>query len=570
VSGIAGIVGNNDEGDAGDLLKQMLATIQHHGPDGTGIVIGGIAQRRQKFEDLDFDGKKRCIAFGQVKLAPADGKKNLQPLQSKDGQISILHSGAIYNVHELRAALKDEYEGERDGDSEVIMRLLEQQYEGDLTAAVKEVAPMLDGVYCLAVTDNKQMVISRDKMGLSQLYFSSNSNHVTFASEKKSLMAISRNDAEVQRLIPGHLAILDRTGAHELRFWDPESIRGTNPRIQDKAEALKTYEHVLTASILKRIAGKKRVGIIFSGGIDSLLVAYMVQKMGIPFTCYTAGVKGATDLDWAQSTAERFRFPIKKKRITLAELEHVIPQIITTIEDHSLNQVEAAIAFYFAAQAAREEGEQVILTGQGPDEIFGGYPWYSAIVDREGYESFEQYSWEDTFLGYKETFERENKIAAAHGLEMSVPYVDPEVVEVAFQISPELKIRPGNDQVQKRIHREFGVSIGIPKKIAFRKKEAAQHGAHIHTSLEQLAKKMGVTESMLEDAGYDPDQSVTEKLGSSSRYGFRYGSHHLWKPLSQVQYYLDSCASNLNLLPQKSQLHWDETTRRRLQHRITL
>ncbi|MFW6146847.1 MAG: asparagine synthetase B family protein [Thermodesulfobacteriota bacterium] len=562
MGGIAGIVGDADEADIGALLKQMLTPIQHHGPDGSGIVIGGIPQRSKVIEGLVFDEGKGCIALGQLQLASVDGKKSLQPVQSKDGTINLMHLGVIYNLDELRAVLKDNYEPERDSDSEIIMQLIEQRYKGDLTAAVKEVAPMLDGVYSLAVTDNKQMVISCDKLGLRQLYFSTNNNHVTFASEKKSLMAIADNHTEIRRLIPGHLATLDGKRAQELCFWNPESLRQSHGRIQDKKEALEAYNYVLTASILKQVAGKKRVGIIFSGGIDSLLVAYMVQKLDIPFTCYTAGVEGAPDLEWAQKTAEQFDFLIKIKKITLKELERALPHIITTIEDHSLNQVEAAIAFYFAVQKAHQENEQIILTGQGPDEIFGGYPWYSKIVDEEGYESFEQYSWEDTLLGYKETFERENKIATAYGLEMSVPFVDPEVIEVAFRISPELKIRRGNDQIQKRIHREFGVSIGIPKHMALRKKEAAQHGANIHTALEDLAKRTGVTESMLADAGYDPDQSVTEKLGSSSRYGFRYGNQHLWKPLAQVQYYLDSYAAELNLLSQQPQMHWEQTTRR--------
>ena len=217
---------------------------------------------------------------------------------------------------------------------------------------------------------------------------------------------------------------------------------------------------------------------------------------------------------------------------------------------------------YIANRTAQEHGEQVVMTGQGPDEIFGGYPWYPKIVDQEGYDSFEKYSWEDTLLGYKETFERENKIATAHGLEMSVPYVDPEVIKVAFSISPELKIKRGNDRIQKRLHREYGVSIGIPQEIAFREKEAAQHGANVHGAFEELANMTGVTEAMLEDAGYNPSVSVSEKLGSSSRYGFRYGDHHLWKPLSHVQYYLDSIAADLNLLPAEARYQWEKVTGR--------
>jgi asparagine synthase (glutamine-hydrolysing) len=304
------------------------------------------------------------------------------------------------------------------------------------------------------------------------------------------------------------------------------------------------------------------VGIIFSGGIDSVLIAYLVHKMGVPFTCYTAGGKGARDLEWAESVARRFNFPLKAKTLMMEEIQTLIPQVIKDIEDHSSNQVEVSIPIYAAVRMAQEEGERVILTGQGADELFGGYPWYSKIVEQEGYKSFEKHSWEDTFLLYKECLEREDKISMAHSLELRVPFLDVEVIQAAFQISPELKIRPSGDRLGKRIHREYGASIGIPEGVAFREKEAAQHGANIHDAIELLAGKTGITETNLKDAGYDPNQSVTEKLGSSSRYGFRYGDHHLWKPQAQVQYYLDCQAADLNVLPQDSRTHWLETTRR--------
>ena len=427
--------------------------------------------------------------------------------------------------------------------------------------AIKEVLPNLDGIYALALTDNKTTVIARDKVGLRQLYYCTNNNHIAFASEKKPLMEISDNGQEIYRLLPGNIAILDGKKVSNFCFWSADSIK-TKDRIIDKKEALEVYGKAISEVIQKSVAAKKRVGIIFSGGIDSLLLAYQVQKLGIPFSCYTVGREGAADIEVACDIARRLNFPLKTHTITLEEIEKNIPQIITTIEDHSLNQVEAAIALCFATQLAQEAGEQVILTGQGPDEICGGYAQYPKIVDQEGYESFEKYSWEDTLLSYKETFERENKIATAHGLEMIVPYVDPAMIEFAFQLSPELKIFRGNDQMGKRIHREFAVSIGIPEEIAFRKKEAAQHGANVHTALEELADSTGVTELMLDLVGYDPNQSVVEKLGSSSRYGFRYGEHHLWKPLPHVQYYLDSQAADVNLLPTEPKKHWEEITTR--------
>jgi asparagine synthase (glutamine-hydrolysing) len=557
--GIAGIISKNNQNRIGKLLKRMLQTMQHRGPDGAGFTIGGIVERKRKLNELNFDEKEGNIGLGHVRLAITGGIDGLQPFQSNNGRLSLLHNGEIYNYRKLRSELNNNYKFETDTDSEVILKLLEKHYEGDLSTAVKQILPKLDGVYALAVTDNKQTVIARDKIGVRQLYFYTDDEYFAFASEKKPLISICGNFEKIRRLLPGHMITIEANNVQDFVFWTPESIWPTR-YINDKKEALKAYGQTITDSIIKRTADQKRVGVIFSGGIDSFLIAHKLNNLNIPFTCYTAGRNGASDIEWASNLADKYNFPIKIKQLTLEEIENLIPQIIMDIEDYSLNQVEVAIPIYASVRMAQENGERVILTGQGADELFGGYPWYSKIVDQEGYKSFEQYSWNDTFLLYKECLEREDKIAMAHSIELRVPYLDPAVIKVAFQISPKLKISCGNDQLGKRIHREFCVSIGIPERIAFRKKEAAQHGANIHNVFEILASKTGVNKACLEKAGYDPNKSIMEKLGSSSRYGFLYGDHHLWKPMPQVQYYLDSHAANINLLSPKSKSHWEEVT----------
>jgi asparagine synthase (glutamine-hydrolysing) len=557
--GIAGIVSSSESNETGNLLKSMLQTIQHRGPDGAGFVIDGKLERKMRFNDLNLERKRGRIALGHVRLAITGEITGLQPFQSDNGKLTILHNGEIYNYRKLRSELEGDFRFTTDTDSEVILKLIEKYYAGDLLEAVTHILAQLDGVYALAVTDNKKTVIARDKIGVRQFYYCTNGHYTVFASEKKPLMAISHQETTFHRLLPGHLVVLNGVTVKDATFWDPASIRSTD-QIEDKQEAIRAYGAALWESVRKRVAGRKRVGIIFSGGIDSFLIAYMVKKMGVPFTCYTAGCRGAVDIDWATRLSNRFDFPLQIKFLTLKDIEDLIPQVIQDIEDYSLNQVEVAIPIYASVRMAQEGGERVILTGQGADELFGGYPWYPTIVDREGYESFERYSWNDAFLLYKECLEREDKIAMAHSIELRVPFLDPEVIRVAFHISPKLKIDRGDDDLGKRIHREYSTSLGIPENIAFRKKEAAQHGANVHSAFEELANKTGVIEAMLEEAGYDPNLSVTEKLGSSSRYGFKYGDHHLWKPLSHVQYYLDSVAAGLNLLTAKAKHHWEETT----------
>lgn len=559
--GIAGIVNRSDLSKTGGLLKKMLKVMLHRGPDGAGFVIGDYVDRQFKFEDLNFRGETDRVAMGHVRLAITGGASGLQPFQSEDKKLTLLHNGEVYNYRELQKELPPDVELETGSDSEVILRLIEKNYQGDLLKTVKQILPKLDGVYALAVTDKRKIVIARDKMGVKQLYVALSKDYVAFASEKKALLAICDDYSGIKRLHFGHTAVIDETGIHDFPFWNPEALR-SSIHITDKEEALKAYDRAIKNAVAKRVAGRKRVGVVFSGGIDSTLVASLVQKTGVPFTCYTVGREGARDIEWAQNVAEKLNFPLKIKVLTTKEIEELIPEVLETIEDHSLNQVEVSIPMYASIRMAQEEGEQVVLTGQGPDEIFGGYPWYPKIVEKEGHKSFEKYSWEDTFLLYKECLEREDKVAMAHSVELRVPFLDPKVIKVAFEIAPELKIKNNEGGLLKWIHRQYGISIGIPEEIAVRKKEAAQHGADIHNVFEELAGKIGIEETMLNKAGYDINKSVLEKLGSSSRYGFRYGDHHLWKPLLSVQYYLDTQAAKLNLLPPESKRHWEEVSRK--------
>jgi asparagine synthase (glutamine-hydrolysing) len=387
---------------------------------------------------------------------------------------------------------------------------------------------------------------------------------VAFASEKKPLLALGGEGIQIHRLPPGQMMVLEH-GDYQLHpFWEADQLR-PDEVVRSREKALSIYDQAIKESVRKRVAGRDRVGIIFSGGVDSYLIAYLVKQLGVPFQCYTAGcADGAADIDWAQRASEELDMPLKVRSLDVDDIEDLIPQLIHDIEDHSLNQVEVAVPMYASVRMAQEAGERVILTGQGADELFGGYPWYPLIVEKEGYQNFVQRSWEDTFLLYKECLEREDKIAMAHSLELRIPYLDPEVIRAAFQIAPELKIHSGDDAQAKRIHREYAQTIGVPDSIAFRVKEAAQHGANVHDAFEDIAERNYLTASLVERAGYDPDRTVTEKLGSSSRYGYRYGRHDLWKPLPHVQFYLDSKAAGLGLLPPPARYHW-ETVQRKLE-----
>jgi asparagine synthase (glutamine-hydrolysing) len=563
--GIAGIV-SQDERELGPLLKPMLIEMQHRGPDGAGFVIGSKLQRGASVDDLDFFGEKSRFALGHVRLAITGGKAEYQPFRSGDGRLSLLHNGEIYNYHELAKELDIRLESANSSDSEVVLRLLEQEYDGDLTAAMRRVLPRLDGVYALAVTDGEQTICARDRIGVRQLYYYESAGMVAFASEKKTLMELGGDNVQIKRILPGEMLIFTGKEHRLEKFWKPDDLRTVNI-IRDRDKALKAYDKAIRAAVHKRVENRERVGIIYSGGIDSYLIAYLTQQEGVPFTCYTAGKEeGSSDVAWAEKTAAEAGFPIMIRRLSADDIAEMLPDVISSIEDHSLNQVEVAVPVFASVRMAAENGERVIMNGQGADELFGGYPWYRKIINTtgEGYDEFVRRSWEDAFLLYKECLEREDKIAMAHSIELRVPFLDPEVIKVAFQIAPELKIPVHDTSYDKRIHREYCEWIGVPKEIAFRGKEAAQHGANVHNVFDELAARLDISEHDLAVADYDPNLSVTEKLGSSSRYGYKYGDADKWKPRTEVQYYLDTVAAEHGTLTKAWKYQWA-----RLQERLS-
>jgi asparagine synthase (glutamine-hydrolysing) len=189
-----------------------------------------------------------------------------------------------------------------------------------------------------------------------------------------------------------------------------------------------------------------------------------------------------------------------------------------------------------------------MLTGQGADELFGGYPWYRAIVEREGYTALKKYLIGDILNLYRETLEREDKITMANAVELRVPYLDPEVIKVAMQMDSKLKIKSPEDRLGKFVHRELAKQLGIPDDLADRPKEAAQHGAGVHEAILRTAQRNGFTEDLVEETGYDSDKSIREKLGSSIRYGYKYGEKKLWEIPDYIQLYLDVISLEENLV----------------------
>jgi len=490
-------------------IFDMLVKMNHRGPDTHGVYLDGKVRQVKTLDELRGSLVDSRIAMGHSRLMIIGRDKTTQPFVSCDKRLTLVHNGEIYNYQKLRTLLLRKHRIETESDSEVIVHLLEETYQGDLLEAVKKVIGLLDGMYALAVTDGRSIIVARDPIGKKPIYYLENAGVVYFASEKKALWN-GRDDPA--RLMPGDLLELNADGAmiHEGFHLQLPQID-----IVDFREAVDLYKSALTTALDKRLTGlsETTLGVIFSGGVDSVLVATLLQRAGKNIVCYCTGTADSGDIVAARRVAGELGLEIKTAIIDETIVETVLPEIIRSVEESGLLQVEVAVPMYMAAKLANEDNIRVMYTGQAADELFAGYPWYNGILEQHGYLRLHEKLWEDLNYLYTDTLEREDKLTMAHSIEVRAPYLDRDVITTAMRISPRLKLEGKDDLLRKRVHRQAAVELGVPPTIAFRRKEPAQSGSGIHGIIAKIAE--GHRKSI------DPDlvaENIRRDKGSLYRY----------------------------------------------------
>ena len=559
--GIVGIL-SKKEGNVTPLIGKMLYCMQNRGPDGMGFATENQIVYSDTFDKLLFSRIHGHDVLGHTRLAIVGGPSGPQPFMSCDKKLILEHNGEIYNYKELRKSLSSRHKFNTSTDSEVIVHLLEDHYQktnGDLIESIKRTVSQLDGIYIIAIKEQSSgnIVLVRDGIGVRQIYYGENKDLIAFASEKKALWKVEMFN-QIQRLLPGYALVISHkeessnfeTTLFPITVNTKKSIRKEYPILyKDIDSAVSAYSNALFESVKKRVSGFNKIGIIFSGGIDSVVVAYLAKQMVPEVICYTSGIKGSNDIVNSIEIAEKLDLNLQVKEWTEDDIEKIIPQIINVIEDDNMGQVEVAIPIYGAVRLAHEQGIRVMLTGQGADELFGGYSWYSKIVQKYGYDKIMEYMIEDLKLLYKETLEREDKITMSESIELREPFLDTDLIDTVLRIDPRLNIHNnGNkyDNLGKRVHRKLAEKIGIPKEIAYRIKEAAQHGSGVHSTLDILAKKNGFTKLNVRSS-YLVKLNKRELIGSSQRYGHLFENEKIWTLEPHIQLYLENIA--MNILP---------------------
>ncbi|MFO7767669.1 MAG: asparagine synthase (glutamine-hydrolyzing) [bacterium] len=485
-------------------IYDMLKKTEHRGPDTHGLFLDGVIHRVSEVDELRAPSLDESrIGLGHSRLSIVGREAFTQPYESCDGQLTLIHNGEIYNYQELQSMLMRHHDLQTSSDSEIIIHLLEETYEGDLLDAMKKVSGLLDGMYAIAVTDGRSIVVARDPIGKKPVYFVEDQETTYFASERKALW---NGTDEPERLKPGEILEIDeeRTRVHDVHPLPYPQID-----IVDFREAVDLYKEMILKAVRKRLVGLREsaVGVIFSGGIDSVLIAKLLQQEGRNVLCYCTGTEDSGDVAAAREVADDLGLTLHTTIIDEEMVEGLLPEVIRDVEESGLLQVEVAIPMYLAARRAAEDDIRVMFTGQAADELWAGYPWYNAVLEEHSFLRLHERLWEDLNYLYEDTLEREDKLTMAHSIELRAPYLDRAVIQTAMRTSPRLKIQGPDDGMGKRVHRQAAEELGVPAYLAFREKDPAQSGSGIHGIIQKIAaRKIAVHDEGLASRNIEADR----------------------------------------------------------------
>lgn len=480
------IVGLQGNFKGNDIVK-MLKTSKNRGPDSSGIYLDEI----QTDIDLDefCDDNTYSIGFGHNLLQIYDEENRVsrpQPVGSED--LVVVFNGEIYNFHTIRNFLsKVGVESEIASDSEALLYLIDfYNKKLDLANAIQASLKLIDGDYSFAVWDGENLAIARDPLGVKPLFYSQKDDLKGFASSKQSLKEVGFN--EIETLKPEHI----------LLNW------------QDMAPAQPIYEKVfegdvtkidkmLKLSVLKRVEGLREVGVIFSGGVDSsylaLLLKEISENIALKITLYAVGAEGSKDVEAAIYASKHLNLDLKICNVTEDMVRESLPQVVKAIGDDNLMKVGVGLTTYFATKMVAEDNIKVAISGQGADELFGGYKRYlKSFVD--GTLNYDLRV--DMSNMYHVNLERDDACSMLNGVELRLPFLDKKLVEIVLNIPDNKKIVSMHDEMRKSILRKLAFEEGLDYEIAYRPKKAAQYGTGIDKILRKKILKDTELSSYLE------------------------------------------------------------------------
>ena len=466
------IVGLQGKVKADDIVK-MLKASKSRGPDSSGVFLDEI------YTDIDLDEFKDDndyqIAFGHNLLSIYDSNDRIsQPQPVSNERLTLVFNGEIYNFKTITNLLsKVGVQKEILSDAEALLYLIDSYNKGDLIKAIQMATRLIDGDYAFSVWDGKNLALARDPLGVKPLFYAQNGDLKGFASSRQSLTEVGFE--EIETLKPEHI----------LFNWN--DIAPAQPIYEKMMEGdVAKIDKFLKLSVIKRVDGLSEVGVIFSGGVDSsylaLLLKEISQNIPLKITLYAVGAEGSKDVEAAIYASKFLNLDLKICEVSEEMVREALPDVVRAIGDDNLMKVGVGLTTYFATKLACEDNLKVAISGQGADELFGGYKRYlKSFVD--GTLNYDLRV--DMSNMYHVNLERDDACSMLNGVELRLPFLDKNLVELVLNIPDNKKIVSMHDDMRKSILRKLAFEEGLDYEIAYRPKKAAQYG----TGIDKILRK---------------------------------------------------------------------------------
>ena len=459
---MCGIVGafdikKNTEPFRNQILK-MSRSLRHRGPDWSGI----------------YSGEKAILAH--ERLAIVDPLSGNQPLFSKDGKLALAVNGEIYNHKEIRAKYEGKYEFLTQSDCEVILALYRDKGADFLED--------LNGIFAFALYDieNDCYLVGRDHIGIIPLYQGwDDEGRFYVASELKALEGVCK---EIREFLPGtsYYSKTDTTTTWYKRDWSEYDA------VKNNTTDLVALRAALEAAVKRQLMSDVPYGVLLSGGLDSSVIAAITQKYAAKriesddtqeawwprLHSFAVGLRGSPDLAAARKAADYIGTVHHEIYFTVQEGLDAIRDVIYHLETYDITTIRASTPMYLLSRAIKSMGIKMVLSGEGSDELFGGYLYFHKAPNAKELH-------EETVrkLGKLHLYDclRANKSLAAWGVEGRVPFLDKEFIDVAMRMNPTDKLsgRAGGGKIEKWALREAFKDM-LPDEIVWRQKEQFSDG----------------------------------------------------------------------------------------------
>jgi asparagine synthase (glutamine-hydrolysing) len=483
---MCGIVGVFELKDSSEALRpqvlEMARKIRHRGPDWSGI----------------FCSDRAILAH--ERLAIVDPKSGRQPLFSKDGKLVLAVNGEIYNHQAIRARFQDSYTFLTQSDCEVILALYQEKGADFLED--------LNGIFAFALYDQAQdrYLIARDHMGIIPLYIGWDARgNLYVASELKALEGHCKH---IEEFKPGHY-LDSRTG--EPRQWYKREWTDY-AHVQENTTDIATLRTALEAAVHRQLMCDVPYGVLLSGGLDSSITSAIAKKYAAMrvesgdtqqawyprLHSFAVGLEGSPDLAAARTVAAHIGSIHHEVHFTVQEGIDALRDVIYHLETYDVTTVRASTPMYLLARVIKSMGIKMVLSGEGSDELFGGYLYFHKAPSAEAFHA-------ETVrkLGKLHLYDclRANKSLAAWGIEGRVPFLDKEFMDVAMNLNPSDKMA-GNGKMEKWVLRKAFEDL-LPHSVVWRQKEQFSDGVGYSwiDSLKQLTAEL-VSDADLANARY--------------------------------------------------------------------